>query len=235
VDNTLTSEGKNQSVTNTGECIDKAGNKAGAATVSGINIDKTAPETKISFNPTTQKLDIIGTDNLSPVSVVIANKPDLTVFNKKFKNIKPWFGRWFDRHKRNLPDMLATITDQAGHTTSLTFEKTKNRNGFVFVRLLSIGYDGEEISLKDTDAQYKWQIDRKGKYQLLATSLRTEASRVESHYNQKKNETWIKERPQDIIDDDWDDESDRRPIRKKLPGMVVPYMQSEKGNVAIKY
>jgi hypothetical protein len=43
------------------------------------------------------------------------------------------------------------------------------------------------------------------------------------------------ERPQDIIDDDWDDESDRRPIRKKLPGMVVPYMQSEKGNVAIKY
>jgi hypothetical protein len=46
---------------------------------------------------------------------------------------------------------------------------------------------------------------------------------------------WIMERPQDITDDDRDDESDRRSIGKKLPGMVVPYMQSEKRNVAIKY
>lgn len=45
---TLTGEGAGQSVTNTGSCMDAAGNEADSATVSGINIDKTAPEVLIS-------------------------------------------------------------------------------------------------------------------------------------------------------------------------------------------
>jgi hypothetical protein len=45
---TLTSEGSDQSVTNSGSCIDKAGNAADPATVGGINIDKSAP-TAIAF------------------------------------------------------------------------------------------------------------------------------------------------------------------------------------------
>ena len=40
---TVTTEGKDQSVTNTGECIDAAGNVADPVTVSNINIDKTPP------------------------------------------------------------------------------------------------------------------------------------------------------------------------------------------------
>jgi hypothetical protein len=40
---TLTHEGRNQSVTNTGVCKDNAGNTAVAKTVSGIKIDKTGP------------------------------------------------------------------------------------------------------------------------------------------------------------------------------------------------
>src|SRR5439155_16978446 len=40
---TLTAEVQNASVTNTGSCVDKAGNAADSATVSGISIDKTAP------------------------------------------------------------------------------------------------------------------------------------------------------------------------------------------------
>ncbi len=40
---TVNGEGAGQSVTNTGTCTDKAGNTADSATVSGINIDKTAP------------------------------------------------------------------------------------------------------------------------------------------------------------------------------------------------
>jgi len=46
---TLTTEGKNQSVTNTGECIDAAGNVADPVTVSNINIDKTPPEVTITL------------------------------------------------------------------------------------------------------------------------------------------------------------------------------------------
>src|SRR4029077_11032859 len=40
---TVTGEGANQSVTNTGGCTDKAGNSADAVTVGSINIDKTKP------------------------------------------------------------------------------------------------------------------------------------------------------------------------------------------------
>ena len=48
---TLSAEGADQSVTNTGTCTDKAGNTADAATVYGISIDKTAPT--LSGAPTT--------------------------------------------------------------------------------------------------------------------------------------------------------------------------------------
>jgi hypothetical protein len=46
---TLTKEGKDQSVTNTGVCIDAAGNTAAPVTVSNINIDKTPPV--VTFTP----------------------------------------------------------------------------------------------------------------------------------------------------------------------------------------
>ncbi|MFZ3031638.1 MAG: right-handed parallel beta-helix repeat-containing protein [Candidatus Moraniibacteriota bacterium] len=219
---------------------DKAKNQE-AAKIETISIDKTAPEAKISFNPTTQKLDISGTDNLSDVSVVIVDKPDMKISHKKMKNIKPWFSRWHDKHKGNLPDMLATITDQAGHTTSLSFEKTKDRRGFVFVRLLSLGYDGTETMFKDTDAQYKWRIDKKKQYRLFASSLRTGETRIESHYIPKKNETWIMEKSEGLRDDDQDEENERnerdeeRAIKTKLPGMVVPYMESKAGEIVVKY
>jgi len=46
---TVTTEGKDQSVTNTGECIDAAGNVADPVTVSNINIDKTPPVVTIAL------------------------------------------------------------------------------------------------------------------------------------------------------------------------------------------
>ncbi len=51
---TVTTEGKNQSVTNTGACIDVAGNTADPVTVSNINIDKTPPVVTITL-PGTDK------------------------------------------------------------------------------------------------------------------------------------------------------------------------------------
>ena len=48
---TVTSEGADQSVTNSGVCVDNAGNAASSATVGGINIDKTAPQISGSRDP----------------------------------------------------------------------------------------------------------------------------------------------------------------------------------------
>ncbi len=213
---------------------DKAGNRE-AVKMQTIKIDKTAPEAKIVFNQTTQKLDISGTDNFSGVSIVILEKPEMTPSNKKIKGMRYWFSWWHEKHRKNLPDMLATLTDDAGHTTSLTFEKTRDKNGFLFVRLQSIGYDGDETTLRDVDAEYKWKVDKKGAYQILATRLKNTDSRLESHYIPKKNETWIMEKSQDLRDDDRDDESDRRPIKKKISGMIIPWMETGGGKINIKY
>ena len=48
---TVTSEGAGQSVTNSGDCVDNAGNAASSATVGGINIDKTNPQVSGSRDP----------------------------------------------------------------------------------------------------------------------------------------------------------------------------------------
>ena len=48
---TLSSDGANQSVTNSGECTDNAGNTASSVTISGINIDKTAPTVSATVSP----------------------------------------------------------------------------------------------------------------------------------------------------------------------------------------
>src|SRR5262249_21754228 len=50
---TLTTEGADQAVTNTGDCVDLAGNRALPATVHEINIDKTAPTVACSASPNT--------------------------------------------------------------------------------------------------------------------------------------------------------------------------------------
>ncbi|MBP6929446.1 MAG: hypothetical protein KBB77_00760 [Candidatus Moranbacteria bacterium] len=215
---------------------DQAGNGEEIKTVT-IKIDKQAPEGKIMFNPTTQKLAITGTDSLGgPVTVVmVEQKKDLVASNTKLKKIKPWFDRWLKRHKKDLPDMLATLVDQSGHTTSIGFEKTRDRKGYVFVRVRSLGYDEQEVQLTGAQAQYKWRVDRRNQYQQLASSLKAGRYGLESHYVPHKNETWIMEQSRDLEDDDRDDESERRPIQKKLPGLVVPYMQTGQGEIEIKY
>ncbi len=163
-------------------------------------------------------------DNLSDVSVVTIDKPEMNSSNKKVKKIKDWFSVWHGRHKKNLPDMLATITDQAGHTTALSFEKRENKVS-IFVRLLSLEYDGgEEKSLKDASLGYAWHTDKRGRYIDFFSSLSVEDSRLISTYLQRQDRTIILEQ-----------------VRRHLPkliseeGMMVPYMESNAGEAEIKY
>lgn len=215
---------------------DKAGNKEAVQTTT-LQIDKTAPEGKIVFDPSMQKISITGADNLGGIvtAITIDDKREIVAGSIRMKNIKPWFDRWLKKHKKNLPDMLATLTDEAGHTTSITFEKTKDRKGYVFVRVRSLGYDDSEVAQANALAQYKWRVDRKNQYQALASHLKAGANRIESRYIQKKNETWIMERPEELGDDDRDDEGAGRLVVQKLPGMVVPFMETQRGKVSIKY
>jgi hypothetical protein len=71
---TVSAEGANQSVTNTGTCTDKAGNVADSATVSNINIDLTDPSVAITspLNGTTtiaSSITVSGTDSDTPSDI----------------------------------------------------------------------------------------------------------------------------------------------------------------------
>ncbi len=214
---------------------DKSNNREETKT-RAIKIDKTAPEAKMVFNPDTEQLDIIGTDNLTQdVSVLVIEKPDMKPTSKKAKELKRWFPKWFEKHRRNLPDMLATLTDEAGHTTSIAFEKTKDKKGYIFMRVQAIGYDENETILSNAFAQYKWQIDRKKQYRLFASHLKTTSVDIESHYIPARNETWIMGQSQDLADNDRDDDAERRLVRQKLPGMIIPALLTRQGEVEAAY
>lgn len=215
---------------------DKAGNKEETKT-QAIKIDQTAPEGRITFNPLTEKLDITGQDNLSQnVTVMIVEDPkEMTVANPKFKKIKSWMDEWLRKHKQHLPDRLAILTDEAGHTTSIAFEKTRDQRLRIFLKVQALSYDGTEKIQTNTLAQYKWSVDNKKQYRMLATRLAAEKTNIESHYIPKRNETWIMERPRGLAADENDDDSDRRPVLKRLPGLVVPYLETLQGKLRAGY
>lgn len=110
---TLTSEGAGQSVTNTGSCVDMAGNEADSATVSDINIDKTAPNVVITtpadggnytFNQTVFA-DWSATDGLSGIDSAVG-----TVAS----------GDPIDTSSLGTKSFTVTATDVAGNPTSKT-------------------------------------------------------------------------------------------------------------------
>ncbi len=221
---------------------DKAGNKEIVKTET-IRIDRTAPEGKVVFNSATQKIVVTGTDNLGgAVSVVMLEQPrDMVVSNTKLKHIRPWFEKWWKKNRKNLPDMLATLTDEAGHTTSIAFEKRKDRKGYAFARVKTLAYDESESIPLGASAEFKWRTDRKNQYQQLASYLRVGSETLESRFMPKKNETWIRERTKDHEDDSFEkneenevDEHERREWRK-LAGLVIPYLETTQGKIEAKY
>lgn len=115
VGETLTTEGAGQSVTNTGDCIDMAGNAADSAMVSDINIDKTAPIVIITtpadgvsytYNQTILAEWSIS-DALSGIDGALATS---TTANGVAISTTPVEPKLY----------VVTATDLAGNTTSLT-------------------------------------------------------------------------------------------------------------------
>lgn len=77
---TLTSDGAGQSFTNTGTCVDNAGNTADSATVSGINIDKTAPTGDINYSTTAPTNGNVTATLVPSESVTVINNDGSTSY-----------------------------------------------------------------------------------------------------------------------------------------------------------
>jgi hypothetical protein len=195
-------------------------------------LDMIAPEAKIGFDPVTQKLSVVGTDNLSPsvaVSIIETPLPDTLSDPKKREQSDK-------REQRGKTRIVATLTDDAGNTTIVKLLRDKDKERRMRYVFESVSYNGAETALAETKLQYKWQFQsRKNTYTMLASRLRSGAEGVESHYRPKKNVTVLMRTPQDLDDRDEEDENDRRLVRETLPGMVVPYLSTDRGRVTIGY
>ena len=139
-----------------------------------------------------------------------------------------------DKEKKII--VTATLTDEAGHKTELVWEKKKDSNRIIDIAISSISYDGQKTDLSESGLQYKWMLNwMRSKYLLFASHISTKSISVESHYIPSKNQTWLMEKPKELTDDDNDDNAQQRPVWKRLSGMVIPNITTEKGNIKINY
>lgn len=210
---------------------DKQGNMEEVKMIT-IKIDKTAPEAKIFFDKDDKKLDITGLDNLSQ-NVVVTTEEKIIKNPKKQHYAWPWGWLWKNGNKKIVE--TAMLSDEAGHKTEVTLEKKKDKNGFIDAFVKSVSYDGQETKLGNNGLQYKWIPNWwRNKYLIFASHMKTESSILESHYLPKLDQTWIMEWPRELPDDEKDDIG-RRPVRKKMPGMVIPGIITNKGNIKVTY
>jgi pimeloyl-ACP methyl ester carboxylesterase len=128
----------------------------------------------------------------------------------------------------------STITDEAGNVTVLHFTKYKDSNKRTAVSIDSVSYNGIVTRVADTTLKYKWNIKPSG-YGMFAAFAKTASSTLEAHYRPKKNQTIIMAKPTDFDDTDNDDDCDTRPTKLKLLGLVVPYLQTNKGSIGASY
>jgi len=186
-----------------------------------VTLDTTPPEIQITFATSTNSLAFIGIDDSGTVFVTSTTTyPTLKKNQKDYKGI-----------------VMTTVTarDEAGNTSALVYtEKLPFPKQRETITLQELAYNGATTTIASTTVSYKWRI-KDGIYKLFASYIHTTATSTESHYRPKKNVTIIMTKPQDVDDTESDDDTDIRPTKLTLPGMVVPYIRTEKSRVIIGY
>ncbi len=186
--------------------VDKVGNIEATSTLIR-KIDKTVPEASITFDPVTQKLKVIGIDNLSSTTVLSTASSSLITddaghtLNVLFGDLKP-----------------------------------KAKPGRINIAITGLVYDGATTTVASTTLKYKWATTTPATtFKMFATYLTSTSSKVEAHYRPKKGVTIIMTTPVDFDDADTDDNVDLLPVRERLTGMVVPKITTNKGSIKITY
>ncbi len=121
---TLTAEVQNASVTNTGSCVDKAGNAADSSTVSGISIDKTPPNA-----PTAVRAPAANANgwNNTDVAVSFSDNGDAGTVKSGIETCTTGSSLTAETSGT---DVSGTCTDKAGNTSAIAkvtvkIDKTK--------------------------------------------------------------------------------------------------------------
>jgi hypothetical protein len=182
---TLTNEGAAQVVI--GTATDRAGNTSSVNVA--INIDKTAPEAFIQFDPATKNVLVFGRDSLSGVSP---------------SAVSPFLVTPPDGHKGNGDDddddgrmeqRTYRILDRAGNIVTLVL-KVKAEGHELKAKVISLQYNsGPVLTPQKNKLKYDWDTDRHGVLKELEQELKDDSGspeEVEADFRADKNQTVIK-------------------------------------------
>jgi hypothetical protein len=170
---TLTNEGAGQVVTGTAK--DRAGN---SATVSlSINIDKTAPEAFIQFDPVNKKVLVFGRDMLPPSGHREHGDDD-------------------DDDDGGMEQRTYRVLDRAGNTVTLVLS-VKVDGHEVKAKVVSLQYNsGPIVSAPKNKLDYEWETDRNGNLKQLEQQLKINSGnaelQVDAEFKADRNQTVIK-------------------------------------------
>ena len=129
-----------------------------------VVFDTTPPEATLSFNPVSQKLEIVGTDNLSRTTVLTTATSSLIT-----------------DEAGNTLQIIFKKLKQKGKEIKVEIQELRY-NG------VSTGETSKTV------LQYEWSIDRDGKIKVLEEEVTTGPEAVQGHYSAKKNVTKIEEK-----------------------------------------
>jgi len=212
--------------------FDQTGNQE-ATQATDIRIDRAPPEVRVVLNAETRKLDIRGQDTADN-----ALAPAVLAMTETRITLEPWqillsrvFHMTWPTKKTTL---YATVSDAAGHTTTLTFDRVEDRKNRIGLTLRSIVSDDLSTAPIST-IRYQWRVDRDQRFTRLAASLHTPGDFIETHYLPEQDITRVMRFARDLTDDESDADIGRRPVRQKLPGRVIPGILTEQGKVKIVY
>jgi hypothetical protein len=184
--------------------VDRAGNYESPKTIS-LKIDKTAPEGKITLDPTTRKLTVFGNDNLSPATVTTTSKSSL-ITDEAGHTLKISFSK-FEQNG---------LTSNV-RVTGLAYDGVAVKN------------------LPIARLPYAWAEKNKIIQTLAERATITRNFRADGIYNAKQNTTYVRvESPVSDSNEDLAP-NDKKSQKETLSGLRIFWLSTKKGVMYLGY
>ncbi|HQU07812.1 MAG TPA: alpha/beta hydrolase [Candidatus Paceibacterota bacterium] len=215
-----------------------------------VVFDTVPPELQATFSTTTRAIVWSAIDNSGSATVTSATSPVYASFEKDAgrggehaekgkKDAQDMRQKYGERH--GLYATMVTARDATGNTTVLSYTQlaTPFFRAHSAITLQSIAYNGATTTLSGARIAYYVAYNRhKNLLETFVAALRTASSTVVAVYEPRRDKTVVTTRnlshsPGELKH--FDRRGVMRHKRQTLPGLVIPYIQTEKGSLIISY
>jgi hypothetical protein len=181
--------------------------------------DTTPPQIQLLFSTSTHSLVYAATDDSG--SVMSTSTTTLPLKNKKGTNA-------------TTATTTISATDPTGNTTVLTYTQqssTPNGNQQLNATLTSITYNGITTPITTTILSYLFKLEDTNSFDLFASYVKAGTTTLESHFLPDTNQTVFMTNPQPLTNDDVGE----RAIKRRLSGLIVPFLKTNGGVTVVGY